>query len=428
MFAYACRPIVAATLLVALCLAQQESGTPSFHAQTDLVTISFQVRRGSRPVSDLKPSDVVLLEDGIPRTFTVFEAPSEHLTLDLVLMFDVTKPASERGARRLWFWDDKSLREMAGYWNEALVRRLLEGHGTEIRFSVYRFDQSKLQRLCQSTSDPKVLLDALHRLADSQAGQFSGQDAVIPLPANLAIRARARLAIASGTAPQPWSLAGALGVLDDSATGSPEKKPTARALVIFSTGAEGTSVTPGDVADRAADAGVVVYPVALFAFPPILPYDGYTYDGLFFYGDRYTGQSMWGPSGPYLPIWGPADRPNLPPNSPPVARYVNYPFETLGGLTGGLHFESVNHSTPLGESGERFVADHETVLSFSMTGAEIDDILTRIQNHALARFRSTYTVGFTPPPSGAPREHKLEVALAAKSTGKVTEGARVARY
>jgi hypothetical protein len=63
-----------------------------------------------------------------------------------------------------------------------------------------------------------------------------------------------------------------------------------------------------------------------------------------------------------------------------------------------------------------------------MTGGETDDILERVKKHALARFRSNYTVGFVPSPSGAPREHKLEVKLATQSSGKVTEGQRSATY
>jgi hypothetical protein len=54
--------------------------------------------------------------------------------------------------------------------------------------------------------------------------------------------------------------------------------------------------------------------------------------------------------------------------------------------------------------------------------------LGRIKKHALARFSSTYLVGFVPPPSAAPREHKLEVKLASESGGKITEGKRVATY
>jgi hypothetical protein len=66
--------------------------------------------------------------------------------------------------------------------------------------------------------------------------------------------------------------------------------------------------------------------------------------------------------------------------------------------------------------------------AYSMTGGEADDILERVKKHTLARFSSTYTVGFVPMQSDSPREHRLEVKLAPKSNGKVTEGKRSATY
>ena len=63
-----------------------------------------------------------------------------------------------------------------------------------------------------------------------------------------------------------------------------------------------------------------------------------------------------------------------------------------------------------------------------MTGGETHDVLERVKKHALARFSSNYTVGFVPSPSSAPHEHKLEVKLASKSSGKITEGKRSAEY
>jgi hypothetical protein len=253
----ASRIIAASVLLVGLCLAQQQPVVPSFRAETKLVTVPFQVRRGSRSVSDLKPSDVVLLEDGVPRSFTIFEAPPAHLTLDLVVMFDVTNPgvmppkAGQKG--RAGFWDTKALQDLSDYWSEAITQRLLDEQGVSIRFSIYRFDQFRLQRLCHSSSDPRVLADALHRLAGPvPTGQVAGQEVDIPLPAGLAIRNMERKAQSEGYLPQPWSLAGAVSVLKDSAVASSPREEeaganrakTARALVIFSTGAEGTSITP----------------------------------------------------------------------------------------------------------------------------------------------------------------------------------------
>jgi hypothetical protein len=376
--------IVAAGVLLCgmLCQGQarQEPAAPAFRVQTDLVTVPFQVRRGSHSVSDLKPSDVVLLEDGIPRSFTVFEAPPVHLTLDIAVMFDVTNPKLDQKTARFGVWDTKALHELAGYWSEAITRRLLDEHGATIRFSIYRFDQSKLERLCQSTSDPKVLLDALHRLAGPlSAGQASGEDVDIPLPPGVSIRAAERKAQADHAAPQPWSLAGALSVLRDSVVApalGPDKEMAARALVLFSTGAEGTAITPQQLADEAVAAGVPIYPVALFHFPWALPYDGYGYEGFVYPGqdgpeygvDR---RSMWGPAGPYMWIFGPAGW-TPPRGAPPFAPYLNYPFEVLGDFTGGIHFEAVNHSqlTKPGEGGRPYLSDSTTSLMFSMTGGD----------------------------------------------------------
>jgi hypothetical protein len=63
-----------------------------------------------------------------------------------------------------------------------------------------------------------------------------------------------------------------------------------------------------------------------------------------------------------------------------------------------------------------------------MTAREADDVLERVKKHALARFSSNYNVGFVPLPSDSPREHRLEVKLAPKLSGKVTEGKRGSTY
>jgi hypothetical protein len=348
---------------------------------------------------------------------------------------------------RAGFWDTKALRDLADYWSEAITQRLLDEHGASIRFSIYRFDQFRLQRLCQSTTDPKVLVDALHRLAGPRpAGHAVGQDVDIPLPAGLAIRNMERKAQAEGYLPQPWSLAGAVSALEDSAVASSpgeekadaDRAMAARALVIFSTGAEGTSITPQDLADQAVAAGVPIYPVALPGFPWVLPYEGYTYRspwrGGFFYlyrstddGDGANKPSMFGPGGAYY-VKGASSCSSC--GTPYFASYYNYPFELLGDLTGGLRFDAMNQfvipdpDTPPGLV--LFSLPHPD--GYSMTGGETDDIIERVKKHALARFSSSYTVGFVPSPSGTPREHKLEVKLAPKSNGKVTEGNRSAIY
>jgi hypothetical protein len=268
------------------------------------------------------------------------------------------------------------------------------------------------------------------------------------------VRARERKAQADGLPPQPWSLAGALSALRDSAVApvfdeekaDADRAMAARALVIFSTGAEGTSITPQGLADQAVATGVPVYPVALFTFPPILPYDGYgydcEYDGHGFDGCLYGGVnddrplgSMWGPGGAYFvhdyTIMIPGGNPSGCQNCGSLfVPYLNYPFELLGNLTGGLRFEAVNHAPPSkpDEPTQGLVLSAKNPPRYSMTGGETGDILERVKKHALARFSSNYTVGFVPSPSDSPREHKLEVKLAPKSSGKVTEGKRSATY
>jgi hypothetical protein len=63
-----------------------------------------------------------------------------------------------------------------------------------------------------------------------------------------------------------------------------------------------------------------------------------------------------------------------------------------------------------------------------MTGPQVNHILETVKSHALARFTSSYTLWFAPSPSGAPRKHKLEVKLAPKSSGKLSDGKRIAIY
>jgi hypothetical protein len=322
-----------------------------FRARTDLVIVPFQATRGSRSVSDLKPSDIALLEDGVPRSFTVFESPPDHPSLELVVMFDVTNIGGD-------FWDPKNLSEFTSRWNEAMTQAILDAQGAAIRISIYRFDQRQPQRLCRSAGDPKEILYALRRLQNPAPG-----DTLV----GLAVPREAGVPVPDGGPAKPWSLVGAIAALRDSAAAPATVAGTAaRALVIFSKGVDGTSRTPQDVADEAIASNVPVYPVALSVASAM-------------YG---AGQ----PGGAFYPY--------------------NETFESLGDLTGGRQFEAAD----------------------SISADKVRDILQVVKTHALARLRSTYTIGFMPSPSGSPREHKLEVRLAAKSSGKLMGGKRSATY
>lgn len=354
------RTTAAAVLLVGFCLAQQEpvtplSVTPAFHAHTDLVTVPFQVRRGSRAVPDLKPDDVVLFEDGVQRSFSIFEAPQVHPALELVVMFDLTDIGGG-------FWDPKYVRDLTSHWNEAITRAILEPNGATIRVSLYHFDQNRLQRLCRSTADPRELLDALRRLPDPIPPD-QAIDLVLPPGAVIPAHKSDRTDTVAGTLPQPWSLVGAMNALRDSRA-APD--PAARAFIVFSKGEDATSTIPKDLADYALASDVPVYPVAL-ATAKVM----YADDQLIYSGHPY-----------------------------------NLTFESLGDQTGGRQFEAAG----------------------SLTVSKVRDVVEAVKSHALARIGSRYSVGFTPSPSGSPREHKLEVSLVPKSGGKLTGGKRSARY
>lgn len=88
---------VAFFLASGVLLAQQAppvSTPPIFRSQTELVLLSFHVTQGKHDVTDLTPADVLLLEDGKPRDFSIFDSPAAkiRMPLDLVLLFD-TNPA-----------------------------------------------------------------------------------------------------------------------------------------------------------------------------------------------------------------------------------------------------------------------------------------------------------------------------------------------
>ena len=362
-------------------------------------------------MSDLTSSDVVLLEDGRPRAFTGFEPPPEHPSLELVVMFDVTD------AQRGGFWSPKALHELASSWNEATVRAIVEGQGAGVRLSLYQFNESRLRRLTRSTSDPKVLLDALNRLSDPMPADPALD---LTLPAGTVMRPERSLPNPPGH-PQPVSLTGAMTALQDSAL---SLATGARALVIISTGAEGTSIRPEDLADQALSADVHVYPVALPS-----------HQAIWYDGDNPNVQwENLGPSGPSHVV-----APRLPENGicqdiprrgrPPVDAELldcplNAPFKAIGAWTGGRSFEAARRPGPkLPHTGSE-----PSLSRFSMTGPQVSDILDQVKAHALARFTATYRVWFERSSSAPPRKHTLEVKLAPKSSGNVSGGKKSATY
>jgi Ca-activated chloride channel homolog len=63
---------------------------PTFHADVNLISLTFSVRGGDgKPVSDLSPSDIEILEDGVPQKIHFFARASD-LPLTIGLIVDVS--------------------------------------------------------------------------------------------------------------------------------------------------------------------------------------------------------------------------------------------------------------------------------------------------------------------------------------------------
>jgi hypothetical protein len=233
-------------LAVGLALAQ-EPAPPSFRGGTELVIVPFHVSRGNRFVSDLQPADVVLLEDGRQREFSILEGPSagQRLPLELVLLFDTTTPTTEQGRAG----QPKYRYDFVERWDEAMSRAVLVKNGWDIRASVYHFNRQSLQRICSATSDPKELVGAFRRLLEP----ISGSMITLALPPN-------RKLLPTFGVLDDWPLEAAIATLKD-ATAVPGKG--ARMLVIFSTGNSNTTTVSADVAAEANSLGIPVYPVVL---------------------------------------------------------------------------------------------------------------------------------------------------------------------
>src|SRR5215469_11428863 len=102
-----------------------------FHAQTGLALLSFHVARGKDYVTNLKATDVELLEDGKPRDFTIFDSAAivGRMPLELVLLFDAN-PRIE------YFWDPAGVYRFLPGWDESMSRAILRKDTADVRISV----------------------------------------------------------------------------------------------------------------------------------------------------------------------------------------------------------------------------------------------------------------------------------------------------
>ena len=259
------RALVVIFLAVGLAAAQQAPPEPvpvTFQAQTRLVLLSFHATRGKNYLTDLKPTDVVLLEDGKPREFTIFDSPATQgrMPLELVLLFDSNPPIK-------YFWDPWDVFRFVPQWNEEMSRAVLEKESADVRISVYACAARELYRLSPATTDPRKVLDAFQRIRAPELPAPGPKSVVFPL-----ILPATRNHVDPGpftndyvTSPfisaesRGWPLEAAIGALNDVAAAQDK---VSRVLVMFLEGIGATTTIPEDVGNQALDLGIPIYPIA----------------------------------------------------------------------------------------------------------------------------------------------------------------------
>lgn len=252
---------MAAFLSVALfaLLAQQTPQEPvTFQAETQLVMLPFHVGQDGNHVTNLKPSDFILLEDGKPRQFTVFDSPETQgrIPLELVLLFD-TNPKID------YFWDPKDVFRFTAQWDDEMSKSILESTLADVRISVYHCSGQMLYRMTDATKDPHQFGNALHRVLTRESSTPDSVPIRLSLPAE-----RSHVGLGPFTAEyvtsyfysaesRGWPMEGGIGVLNDLAT----SEKVSRLFIMFSEGIGATTTIPEDLGNHALDLGIPVYPI-----------------------------------------------------------------------------------------------------------------------------------------------------------------------
>ena len=255
-----CRTLCLLLLASRVVPAQQSPSEPAsvtFQAQTRLVLLSFHVARNKDYVGDLKRESFVLLEDGKPRDFTIFDSPATQgrMPVELVLLFDANPKIN-------YFWDPQAVFRFVTGWDESMSRAILEKDTADIRISVYHCAGQKLHRLSSATTDPLQLTTALR-------GILSPLDESAAIPLSLP---RQREHVAPGpftndyvTSPfvsaeaRGWPMEAAIATLNEVAVA---QEKVARVMVMFSEGIGATTTIPEDLGNQALDLGIPIYPIA----------------------------------------------------------------------------------------------------------------------------------------------------------------------
>ena len=220
-------------LLLALSLCAQQA--PVFRTEAALALVRFHVVRKHSYVDDLKPEDVILLEDGSPRKVAVFEggrlAP-RTIPIEMTLLFDTSGSVTE-----------------AGLLDPLAYQTTLLDNLENVRLAVYTFTSS-LRRQCRPTRDPAELAAALGRVRDARSGRGGPQVGSIPLQLPSGRKG------AEGT----WLFEAIMAAAKEAAA---EPGQATRMVVVFSDGFPTTTTRPEEASAVLSGLGIPVYPVVL---------------------------------------------------------------------------------------------------------------------------------------------------------------------
>jgi VWFA-related protein len=203
---------------------------PVFRSDTSLVLIHFHVLHKGRYATNIKPDDLVLLEDGAPRKFTVFENAAYQRTLpaEVTLLFDFSGSVMNHN-----LYDPLAFKE-----------GLLD-HLENVRIGVYGFD-NKLYRYCAPTSDIATLSKA-----------FTALDKVVGPREEIPYRLPNSRKLAPGGT---WIYA---SVLEASREAALTPGHATRLMLVYSDGLDTTSLRADQIAELLRERDIAIYPVAL---------------------------------------------------------------------------------------------------------------------------------------------------------------------
>ena len=220
-----------AALLPAVLAAQE---TPVFRSDTSLALVRFHVVRKEFYATDLKAADILLLEDGGPRQFTLFQVgqgAARTVPVDFLLLFDTS--GSVMGSGLL----------------DPLVfkQNLLDGLA-QVRIAVYGFN-TRLECYSGPTRDYAQLQAAFQALGDRRKGVQASRSSPLQLPPK-------RMALYGAT----W-IYEAIGTAAKEAAAAPAN--ATRMMLVFSDGFPTTTSAPEDASVMCREVGIPVYPVVL---------------------------------------------------------------------------------------------------------------------------------------------------------------------